>query len=380
MLAISYVYLFQDLTNGAEATPIPVINEFNRDMPNKFTYVTQNRLHRNVTNFLSDHVVSMAGCDCTDDCYDRYECPCRRLTEAGYCYADTPREPFGYNYKRLDIAVGTGIFECNVNCKCSKKCANRVAQLPLAHHLELFKTKKCGWGVRCRNDLPSGTFICCYFGDLMTEEQAEQVAKNHGDCYLAQLNFIELADEMKHGYEAYAVTPPDSDCDSGKTVERPSANRPCSLESDDNSSAGNSTSTSGYEVNETILKVINYFPKVEPTNDTHPTRQLYGPKEMDYIIDGKRHGNIGRFFNVRVNYYYCPVVLCARFLCAIIDSFYFSSFHLNVFAHIFVIFNSYSNFDGVISIHAIQICFCKAFSSTHMTFAFRDWHCSHWKQ
>lgn len=77
----------------------------------------------------------------------------------------------GYAYKRLPENVTTGIYECNSRCKCSMKtCLNRVVQHPLALKLQVFKTAPRGWGIRCLNDIPLGSFICIYAGRLLTEQ------------------------------------------------------------------------------------------------------------------------------------------------------------------------------------------------------------------
>lgn len=253
----------------------------------------------------------MSCCNCIDDCYDRSECPCWTLTYNGLHFADTPYDKFGYdNFKRLNSLIPTGIFECNENCKCSKKCSNRVAQQPIAHNLELYKTRSCGWGVQCRNDLPKGAFICCYVGDLMTEEHCEQLFKKYGDTYLAQLNFIEIAEEFKEGYEAHAPTLSNSlsGSDSDRTFERPPAKKARTSFVNESTSESSRSATSSSSTSDSIVSVvdepnmpvISYFPRMEPTNEVHPTRQLFGRKEAVYIIDGKRCGNIGRFFNVSI--------------------------------------------------------------------------------
>lgn len=230
-----------------------------------------------------------------------------------------------------------------------------MAQVSIAHNLELFRTRSCGWGVRCRNDLPSGAFVCCYFGDLMTEEHTEHMAKKHGDTYLAQLNFIESAEEYKEGYESHAHMSPSSLCiqsesDSDKAGERPPAKKARTSQvqsanetSSEVSSAGSSTSPNAQEMNEPPVTVINYFPRMETTNESHPTRQLFGRKETEYIIDGKRCGNIGRFFNVRIlfcsSFHLCSLIplvsLFNKFYRAFIAIDYvFISFHSNILYYI----------------------------------------------
>jgi histone-lysine N-methyltransferase SETDB1 len=41
--------------------------------------------------------------------------------------------------------------------------------------LQLFKTEKRGWGIRAVNDIASGTFLCIYAGQLLTEQAANEV-------------------------------------------------------------------------------------------------------------------------------------------------------------------------------------------------------------
>lgn len=41
--------------------------------------------------------------------------------------------------------------------------------------LQVFKTHNRGWGIRCLNDIPQGTFICIYAGTLHREQTANEV-------------------------------------------------------------------------------------------------------------------------------------------------------------------------------------------------------------
>lgn len=60
-------------------------------------------------------------------------------------------------------------------CKCSSTCLNRVVQNPMSLKLQVFKTHNRGWGIRCLNDIPQGTFICIYAGTLHREQTANEV-------------------------------------------------------------------------------------------------------------------------------------------------------------------------------------------------------------
>ena len=47
-----------------------------------------------------------------------------------------------------------------------KRCLNRVVQQPLRCNLQVFKTPDRGWGLRTLHDVPAGTFLCVYVGNL----------------------------------------------------------------------------------------------------------------------------------------------------------------------------------------------------------------------
>ena len=49
-----------------------------------------------------------------------------------------------------------------------------------------------GWGVRTLHDLPIGTFISVYSGEIFTSEQADERGKLLGDEYQADLDFFEV--------------------------------------------------------------------------------------------------------------------------------------------------------------------------------------------
>lgn len=51
--------------------------------------------------------------------------------------------------------------------------------------LELFRTRFRGWGVRARQDIVKGTFVCEYLGELITDLEADQ---REDDSYLFDLD------------------------------------------------------------------------------------------------------------------------------------------------------------------------------------------------
>lgn len=97
------------------------------------------------------------------------------LEGAKYIGKDVDPNSVGYIYRRLPDQVITGIYECNSRCKCNATCLNRVVQNPMSLKLQVFKTHNRGWGIRCLNDVPQGSFICIYAGTIHTEAMANEV-------------------------------------------------------------------------------------------------------------------------------------------------------------------------------------------------------------
>lgn len=63
------------------------------------------------------------------------------------------------------MCIIASIYECNLFCKCNQQmCQNRVIQHGLQVRLQVFKSAKKGWGVRCLDDIDKGTFVCIYSG------------------------------------------------------------------------------------------------------------------------------------------------------------------------------------------------------------------------
>ncbi|XP_068979687.1 histone-lysine N-methyltransferase eggless [Bombus flavifrons] len=192
----------KDLSYGIENVPIPCVNELDHTQPDTIRYSTQREPTEGVNLNLDPNF--LCSCDCEDDCQDKTKCQCWQLTIQGATLGGrVPNTSVGYVYKRLPEPVTTGIYECNSECKCAvKTCLNRVVQHPLTLKLQVFKTAPRGWGIRCLNDIPLGSFICIYAGRLLTEQGANEGGKNYGDEYLAELDYVEVVESIKEGYES----------------------------------------------------------------------------------------------------------------------------------------------------------------------------------
>lgn len=170
-----------DLSDGVEKMPVQLINQYDTTQPPPCTYSAKRIPTEGVDLLLDDEF--LCGCDCTDDCVDKTKCACWQLTLQGAKYGnpEIPIDEVGYEYKRLNDPVPTGIYECNNRCKCKSNCMNRVVQHPLNLKLQVFKTVNRGWGLRCLNDVPKGSFICCYAGNLLTETAANDAGEDLGE-------------------------------------------------------------------------------------------------------------------------------------------------------------------------------------------------------
>ncbi|KAG5682648.1 hypothetical protein PVAND_011987 [Polypedilum vanderplanki] len=316
-----------DISNGKEGMKIQCINAFDEQSPPPLEY-SPHRIPMPGVNINTDPEF-MSCCDCTNECFDKSKCACFQLTIQGAKYKDLmveDPEDISYVWKRLLAPVPTGIYECNSRCKCSKRCLNKVVQHPIQVKLQLYRTKSRGWGLQSLHDIPKGTFICIYAGNLYSEKDANALCQgqDHGDEYFAELDLIENAEARKDGYESGVVNPDESDqeeqdsdsdyddkndshdYDDGDFVSKSKAignreiiTRSSRREKSAKSSASSTPQRTNSE-DSSEDEMVNMMPNTENTLTEGlrlPFRKLYGPKEKVYIMDAKKCGNVGRYFN-----------------------------------------------------------------------------------
>ena len=173
----------EDISNGNEKEPIRASNySRKKELPPPFSYVT-----KSVVGEETLHLDTMCPpnqilncCSCEDDCRDPEKCECAKANDGS----------FAYNRRRQLLRQRDVIYECNYRCKCHhSRCKNRVVGRGRSVPLEVFKTDQCGWGVKTLADIPAGTFVCEYIGELITEQEAERRADPRlGDEYLLSLD------------------------------------------------------------------------------------------------------------------------------------------------------------------------------------------------
>ncbi|KAF1002461.1 histone-lysine N-methyltransferase, H3 lysine-9 specific SUVH5-like [Apium graveolens] len=162
--------LVEDISYGKEKIAIRVVNDIDDTKPPVFNYIA------NLVNpHLKDSSTKTKSCQCIDGCSDSVRCSC--------VVKNRGKVPF--NEHGAVLRSKTIIFECGPSCKCPPSCHNRVSQLGLKFQLEVFKTESVGWGLRSRDFIPSGSFICEYVGELLDDMQAEE--RSGRDEYLFNL-------------------------------------------------------------------------------------------------------------------------------------------------------------------------------------------------
>ncbi|XP_074871306.1 histone-lysine N-methyltransferase EHMT1 isoform X2 [Carettochelys insculpta] len=167
----------RDIARGYERIPIPCINSVDSEpCPSNYKYVSQNcvtspmNIDRNITH--------LQYCVCIDDCSSS-NCMCGQLSMR--CWYDKD----GRLLPEFNMSEPPLIFECNHACSCWRNCRNRVVQNGLRVRLQLYRTQKMGWGVRSMQDIPLGTFVCEYVGELISDSEADV---REEDSYLFDLD------------------------------------------------------------------------------------------------------------------------------------------------------------------------------------------------
>ncbi|XP_008287273.1 histone-lysine N-methyltransferase EHMT1 isoform X2 [Stegastes partitus] len=169
--------LHSDIALGQEQVPLPCVNAVDSEpYPDDYKYIPENcvtspmNIDRNITH--------LQYCVCKEDCSASI-CMCGQLSLR--CWYDKGGRLLP-EFCREEPPL---IFECNHACSCWRTCKNRVVQNGLRTRLQLFRTSKKGWGVRALQDIPQGTFICEYVGEIISEAEAEM---RQNDAYLFSLD------------------------------------------------------------------------------------------------------------------------------------------------------------------------------------------------
>ncbi|XP_043722739.1 probable inactive histone-lysine N-methyltransferase SUVR2 isoform X2 [Telopea speciosissima] len=195
-----------DISKGEERVKISVVNEFDGELyPPLFYYIPQNIVYQSA--YVKFSLARIGDEDCCSSCFgdclsSDIPCACARETGGEFAYTlegrvkerflyeciSMNRNPDGHpsrvyckdcpleRSKNDDFAdpckghlVRKFIKECWSKCGCSKRCGNRVVQRGITCNLQVFMTPEGkGWGLQTLEDLPKGTFVCEYVGEIVT--------------------------------------------------------------------------------------------------------------------------------------------------------------------------------------------------------------------
>ncbi|KAM6931235.1 histone-lysine N-methyltransferase EHMT1-like [Xenentodon cancila] len=169
--------LCRDISRGYEAVPITCVNGVDSEpCPENFKYIPDSCITSPLN--IDKDITHLQHCSCTDDCSSS-TCMCGQLSLR--CWYDSEGQ-LSLDFCQWEPPV---LFECNHACSCWRTCRNRVVQNGLRVRLQVFRTQKMGWGVRTMQDIPQGTFICEYVGEIIADSEAD---KRENDSFLFTLD------------------------------------------------------------------------------------------------------------------------------------------------------------------------------------------------
>ncbi|XP_030497283.1 histone-lysine N-methyltransferase SUVR4 isoform X2 [Cannabis sativa] len=221
------LHYINDISKGEERVSIPWLNEINSECPSSFHYISQSIVFQNAEINISLSGIGNSSCcpNCFGDCLSAVEpCICARETGSQFAYTTAgvvkdvfleecinktrdPQQLCTYfcgdcplerskNDVCLEPCKGhikrNFIKECWSKCGCNKQCGNRIVQRGITCNLRVFFTSEGkGWGLQTLEDLPEGTFVCEYVGEILTCTELykrNMHDKSRKDTYLALLD------------------------------------------------------------------------------------------------------------------------------------------------------------------------------------------------
>ncbi|KAK8926272.1 Histone-lysine N-methyltransferase, H3 lysine-9 specific SUVH1 [Platanthera zijinensis] len=179
--------LLSDISSGMENMPVCLVNEVdNVKGPIHFTYSTKVKYLQPIISLRS-----LIGCRCISVCLPG-DAGCSCAQQNG---GNLPFCANGFIVSRKHV-----LYECNNFCSCSINCRNRVTQKGMNLHLEVFKTKDRGWGLRSWEPIRAGTFICEYVGEVIDKIKVNEYGEE--DQYIFKGNYVdEKTLKWNHGPE-----------------------------------------------------------------------------------------------------------------------------------------------------------------------------------
>ncbi|XP_055910325.1 histone-lysine N-methyltransferase EHMT2 isoform X2 [Eupeodes corollae] len=198
-----------DISNGREFRPIQAVrNEYNLIaalattsssssdesddiMFPDFKYITKNIIQQNSIQ-IDQRVSQMRICSCRDGCTSD-QCQCTVASVQNW-YTAEGRLNSDFNYEDPPV-----IFECNDVCGCNKLvCKNRIVQTGIKLPLQVNECdeQSKGWGVRALANIPKGSFVSEYTGEMLTDIEAD---RRTDDSYFFDIGHDHCIDANYYG-------------------------------------------------------------------------------------------------------------------------------------------------------------------------------------
>ncbi|KAF8585563.1 SET domain-containing protein [Ramaria rubella] len=192
-------------TQAAGAASVIFVNDFDDEaLPAldvaKFVYLESEYIYGPSVTRSQDEF--MESCDCSSICTAAL-CSCQDDSEIQDDGSDA--KEFAYTADRLftfSESIMSYVIECNKNCLCDARCRSRVAQQPRDFPIEVFRTERCGWGVRAIDPLPRGRVLGVYTGELLSREAAKMFSVKRAS-YLFDLDFMDTGPHDGYSVDAY---------------------------------------------------------------------------------------------------------------------------------------------------------------------------------
>ncbi|XP_024918196.1 histone-lysine N-methyltransferase SETDB2 isoform X2 [Cynoglossus semilaevis] len=277
-----------DLSRGIEPIPVELCPKEVGALPAEFRYRKDRWPHG---CFLSRNPsLFNACCDCVDGCTDPQRCACIALTMRGRHYI----------HHRLMEPVPSGVYECGPWCSCDRSlCQNRLVQRGIRIRLQVFQTDQCGWGVRCRDDLDRGTFVCIYAGVILQRllSATEPTPPKLIRCDLPSDDDVEvvtewLAPPILEARSTSAQTLPPAQSSSTS----PPLHMPVIQRSGEATAHTTEAVIQGPQLTETVPPAEPHI-KNGQKKESRSNLKRVAKMEDVYLLDASKEGNVSRFFN-----------------------------------------------------------------------------------
>ncbi|XP_010884373.2 histone-lysine N-methyltransferase SETDB2 isoform X1 [Esox lucius] len=304
----------RDLSRGSEPTPVQLCLGEEGLRPEEFRYRKERWPHG---CFLSSGPLFITCCDCSDGCGDTESCACAGLSPRGK----------HYSHQRLTEPVSKGLYECGPWCGCDRsRCQNRVVQRGLRVRLQVFHAGSKGWGVRCRDDLDMGTFVCTYAGVVLRAglDSDEPLPPKRQRAELPSDDEVEVVDEWlvpavegQADAEPLEPSPPGSPSDGlhVPVIQRPGGDVSPQIQAVvvgsflPTQSPTGTADEEGKESENVVQKPrLNSGPNLKEVDvnvSVSRSPQKLGLKQNStehlYYLDATKEGNVGRFINHSCN-------------------------------------------------------------------------------